>query len=321
MKYHIEGYNLDDFIRKAYKKNIAIFDVNKGDDKTLSFSAGDKDHKKLSKLIRNYHHKSNGTSFQRLGKILIRNIGVFIGLSIGLTFFLVSRNFIWNIEINGNKDLSSSEIMSVLDSKGIRVGGRNNKDNKYIEDVLINQYDMIAQASVIKRGTTIIINISEKLVYNETKYEPIIAKYSGIIKNIQLETGTLNVSVGDYVNAGDILVYPYNIDTSGNQISVIPNAKIEAEIYVTGVATASKTEKIIRYTGKKSKSYIYKIGNLELFAGKGRNSFDIFSLEVYNEFISNVLPLSRDVYVYSEQELVEITNDFADLSADLIKKK
>ena len=59
----------------------------------------------------------------------------------------------------------------------------------------MNNYDRIAQVSVIREGTAIIINLSEKLVYTEVEFQPIIAKYSGIIKDIKVITGTINVNV------------------------------------------------------------------------------------------------------------------------------
>ena len=43
-------------------------------------------------------------------------------------------------------------------------------------------------------------------------------KYSGIIKEINIITGTTNVKVGDYVNVGDVLVLPFNINANGEKV-------------------------------------------------------------------------------------------------------
>ena len=114
MKYEIDGYNLDDLIRKVHKKKVKIFDIEKCGEKKLKFSADDKDHSKIKKFIKNFIDKESGSLVNRLKKLLISSIGMFVGLIVGLAFYLISRNYIWNIKILGNDNLETADIIGVL---------------------------------------------------------------------------------------------------------------------------------------------------------------------------------------------------------------
>ena len=56
-------------------------------------------------------------------------------------------------------------------------------------------------------------------MYKEEEFQPILAKHTGIITNINVITGTTNVKVGDFVNIGDDLVLPFNINANGEKFT------------------------------------------------------------------------------------------------------
>jgi len=222
--------------------------------------------------------------------------------------------------IYGTENLSTDEILNVLKENGVKKGKINNLSCETMEEILLNRYDRIAQVSVIKQGTAIIINLSEKLVYNEIEFQPIVAKYSGIIKDINIITGTTNIKVGDYVNAGDVLVLPFNVNSNGNKVSVEPLAEIKAEMFVCSMCEMRKTEFELVKTGRIYKTFKYKFKNKVLFSNKSKNSFALFEVNVYNENISDILPLNRDVYVYQELIKQEVVKDFEKEKTTLIEK-
>jgi hypothetical protein len=158
------------------------------------------------------------------------------------------------------------------------------------------------------------------LVYNEEEFLPLQAKYAGIIKEINIITGTINVKVGDYVNAGDILVLPFNVSSRGEKVSVKPLAEIKAEIYVVGKAEMNKIEKRLVRSGATTTTYNYMFKNKKLFSSNNKNSFALFETVVYNENISDVLPLYRDVCVHYELIETEVVNDFNIEKQGLIDK-
>ncbi len=310
MRFDLSGYNIDNLLKTLYLKKITLINiVRKGTDQ-VSFDVLDKDIKKVKRHIANYQVKSTQSIVRRLPKIMLANIGIMIGVIVSMVIGAIATKFTWQIEIFGLENLSKKEILQVLSDNNISVGKINTQTSEHIEEILMNNYDRIAQVSVIKHGTAIIINLSEKLVYKEESYEPIRAKYDGIISSINIKTGTTNVKIGDYVNAGDILVLPFNLNTQGEKVSVRPIAEIFAEVYIVGSARVDKEEIALVRTGKSCREYKYKIFNFSIFDGKNKNSFALFDLVSYNENVSRLIPLSRDVYVYYELSATTISHDF-----------
>ena len=222
----------------------------------------DKDYKKVKRYIANYKVKQTLSNFKQIPILLLKNLGIIIGCFLGVLFGIFVSNYTWQIQVYGTKDLCVTDILSVLSENGIRKGKINHQTSKEIEEILLNKYDRIAQVSVIRKGTAIIINLSEKLVYVEGEFQPIKAKHAGTIKEINIITGTTNIKVGDYVNAGDILVLPFNINANGEKISVNPLAEIKAEIFVVSKCEISKTETQLIRTGNTTTIYNYKLKNI-----------------------------------------------------------
>ncbi len=320
MKIDLTGYNIDNLLKILYTKKITLMNVVRHEHNKVSFEILDKDHKKVKRYIANFKVQETLSKFKQLPQILLNNLGVILGCFMGVLFGIFASNYTWQIQVYGTEELSENDIISVLSDNGIKKGKINHQTSDEIEEILLNNYDRIAQVSVIREGTAIVINISEKLVYVEGEFDPIIAKFSGIVKEINIITGTTNVKVGDYVNAGDVLVLPFNINSNGEKVSVKPVAEIKAEIYVVSKCEISKTEIELVRTGRTTTTYIYKFNNNKLFSSKNKNSFALFESVMYNENISDVVPLNRDVIIHYELIEKEVFKDFESEKQNLIDK-
>ena len=320
MKFELKGYNIDNLLSTLYVKKVTLFNIERPARNSISFEILDKDYKKVKRYISNFKIKQSLTGFRRFPRFVLANIGVLIGCFLGLVFGVFASNYTWQIIVYGTENLNNAEILSVLKDNGVQKGKINNLSCEAIEEILLNKYDRIAQVSVIKQGTAIIINLSEKLVYTEIEFKPIVAKYAGIIKEINVITGTTNIKVGDYVNTGDVLVLPFNLDANGEKVSVEPIAEIKAEMFISSTCEMKKVEEILVKTGRKTKLFKYKFKNKTLFSGNSKNSFALFETNMYNENISDLLPLNRDVIVYEELTKQEVERDFALEEASLVEK-
>lgn len=320
MKFELKGYNIDNLIKTLVSKKVILYNINRTRYNEISFEIDDKNYKKVKRHITNFKITQSFTKLKKIPSFLLANLGLVLGIFFGLIFFIFVSPYTWQIQVYGTENLTKQDIVSVLEANNIKVGKINLQTSEEIEEILLNNYDRIAQVSVIKEGTAIIINLSEKLVYFEEEFEPIIAKSNGIITEINIITGTTNVKVGDYVNKGDILVLPFNINSNGEKVSVRPIAEIKAEIYIVSKCEMSKTEKILVRSGKIQKSYNYKLFNFNLFSGKSKNSFALFEMVVYNENISRLIPFSREVCVYYELIEQTITHDFDNEKQNLQEK-
>ncbi len=320
MRFDLTGYDIDNLLKKLYLKKITLYNVSRYEHNRVTFDINDRDEKKVKRYIANYKVVKSLGGVKRIPKILLANLGLVLGVFFGMIFLLFASNYTWQIRVYGIENLTEADIVQVLKQNGVRVGKINRQSSEEIENILLNNYDRIAQVSVIREGTAIIINLSEKLVYIEEEYAPICAKTSGIITNINVITGTTNVKVGDYVNKGDILVLPFNVNANGEKVSVKPLAEIEATMYVISKVQMSRVESVLVRTGRLTTAYRYKLFGHDIFWGRNRNSFALFEVVSYNENVSDLVPLKREVIKYYELETREITHDFDAEKQSLIER-
>lgn len=317
MKYDLTGYNADNLIKTLVAKKVKLYNIQIKSRTELSFEVEDKDVIKVKRYINNFKFKQSFTNLKKFPAFLLANLGVVLGCFIGSIFFVFSSAFTWQIQVFGTEELSKTDIINVLKQNNVKVGKINLISSEEIETILLNNYDRIAQVSVIKEGTTIIVNLSEKLVYNEVEFQPIIANATGIITNVKIITGTTNVKVGDFVNKGDILVLPFNINADGTKVSVKPIAEITAKMFIVGKSELNKVETKLVRTGKSKNFYQYKFKNLNLFSSKAKNSFALFETVVYNENISGLVPFVRVVNVFYELKTIQVENNLAELQPQI----
>jgi len=300
MKFNLKGYNADNLIKTLVSKKIKIYNLTFKNRTEFSFEIEDKYVAKTKKYLANFKTQQSFTKLKKLPAFLLANLGVILGVFIGSILFVFLSAFTWQIQVYGTEELTKADIVNVLKENNIKIGKINLQTNQQIEEILLNKYDRIAQVSVIKEGTAIIINLSEKLVYVEQNFEPITAISSGVITNVNVVTGTTNVKVGDFVNKGDILVLPFNINADGSKVNVKPLAEITATMFVVGKCEINEEEIEVYKTGKTIKTYNYKFKNINLFSGKTKNSFALFESSVYNENVTSLIPFVRDVITFHE---------------------
>ncbi|MBQ3502323.1 MAG: sporulation protein YqfD, partial [Clostridia bacterium] len=222
---------------------------------------------------------------------------------------IFSTYFTWNIRVYGAEGELNAEVVSVLKQNNIAVGKRLPNNTSVIENILLEQLPNIAQVSCIKRGTTLIINISKKLVYTPESYEPIRAKFNGVVSNFSLVSGTMAVSLGDFVSKGDILVYPFILDKEGKQVSVNPIAEVRARAYVVGSSKLNATSTELARTGRTYTTSCMQLLNKKLFSKKLPKPFALYETNVYNQYISSVLPIVKTTITYYELDYVVVNYD------------
>lgn len=295
IKICVKGLNIDPLVTKLSKNIKTIKNIERKNYDELNFSVDKKDFHNIKKYLKYYDY----TVFDKWNNIKKKYIASFlisiIVLPIIFLFAIYSSNILWSIKIEGEK-IDQQEIMDMLNSNNIKVGKKIKLSGKDIEKVLLSN-DKIAQASCVYIGTTLMINISPKLVYNPTSFEPIRASFSGVVEQISNVRGELNCRVGDFVKKGDVLILPYITDKFGNNISVEPKGEILGKVYSSATITLPREEKILTKSGK-TKTYTKICWN------KNRDisykPFVFFETKVYNSYISSVLPIVRQKVVYFE---------------------
>lgn len=309
LRIKVIGYNLDQLINRLQSKNIVIYNIERVENNVMFFSIRLKDYKLVKPILKNYEYYIKYLGIANFKTWIKKNIAILLVVPFALGLMVFSTKFTWNIEVYGGEGELESEVINILKDNNIEKGKFLPHDNKHIEQILLKQLPNVAQVSCMTRGTTIVINISPKLVYTPETYEPIKASYNGIITNFSLISGTMAVNLGDFVNVGDILVYPFTLDKDGNQVSVQPIAEVRAKAYVVGSSKLSATQTVLARTGKQYTTSSITLLNKNLFSKKLPKPFALYETSVYNKYISSVLPIVKTMVTYYELDYVIVNYD------------
>jgi sporulation protein YqfD len=219
----------------------------------------------------------------------------------------------------GNQTHSSEEIIAVLSEKGVKTFDAINKNsNEEIEQIILDNFNEVSMVSVVKKGMTIVINIKEKLLNDEHEnvgnHSALIAKDDGIITEIELIQGTLLVKVGDFVRAGDELVSPYIIDSSGQRISIEPKANIFADVWLAGESVHYNVKNVVERTGNVITERKLIFLDKEIYTNKVDISFEKYEVEVVETYLSDdLLPVKYQVIHYYETQTHTVEQEFSEV--------
>ncbi len=179
-------------------------------------------------------------------KIFAAGVGIFL-----FTIFYLSR-FVWSIELYGNQQYTSEDIMEYFNHQGIERGAKT-KDIicEDIVSLLRREYDNIIWASAHIEGSTLVVHIRENQTKMQTKTEAtpslndepkdshsnscgydIVAADDGIITEMVTSSGTPLVTVGDEVEKGQVLVSG-RIDLMSDYQEIVGYNYVSAEAKIT----------------------------------------------------------------------------------------
>jgi len=212
----VEGLLAERFINLCKVKKIYLWDIlAKHDSYIMKISVDD--YNILDEILNKTGVKVGilkkyGLPFLFIGKRNRTFYLMFILFSLFLIF--VSNLFVWKIDFIGNYTISDEQLRDFLLEYEIEEGQlKKNIPYLQLKDDLRKEFDLIKWCSVSLKGNTLVIQIEENSLHKETLkeqtegcYSDIIAQTDGIVKNILVRNGLAQVSVGDNVTKGQILV-------------------------------------------------------------------------------------------------------------------
>ena len=237
----VKGKTLERFLNMAAYKEIKLWDIKESGASTI-VTVSIKDFKKLKYISRKTNCKYRiikkyGAPFflhrYRKRKVLMFGIPFF------LLFLYVLTSFIWSVDIIGVNRVSYSDLRLSLETLGIREGTfKPLIEKETIEDYLLDSFPDISFINLDIRGTRAILTISENIpdapIIDRTHPIDLIANRDALIELIYISSGTPQVSSGDVVARGDLLVS----GTIHNEVDlttyyVHSSADIRAYVYYT----------------------------------------------------------------------------------------
>lgn len=314
--------NQEKIINKI-SKNVSIYNYKRQNDKYSEFEVDTKNKKNVQKFL-----KENNVEFELSGekgylnkiKKLLSSIGLICGIVLVCLIYSLQYFFVWKIEVNG---IENNEEVERFIENNLSSKLKSRIDVKDIEILVKKSFDEVSSISVAIVGQSIVVNINEMVLPKEMtgNFLPLVSVEDGQITQINLIEGTLNCKVGDIVQKGDILVYPYVIDSQGQKREVSPKAEIYADVWLS--ETISHYDYCLKRerSGKKIVNSQVLLYDKVVYNNKKDVSFNDYEVEVEEEYLTKnlILPLKLKKTTYYEMSTFEVSQPFYEYKDEIIE--
>jgi similar to stage IV sporulation protein len=204
-----------------------------------------------------------------------RRKGLVLGIVLFCFFFYFLSLFIWNISIEGNEDISTEEIIAVLDKHEVKNGIRKTEiDLSELERALLLEIEELKWVGISIRGVYLNIQIVERLMepHLEENVDLFAAK-DGLITDILVLAGQAVVEQGETVQKGQLLIvgkmkvpdhyaeYPQDQEPEMKEIETKARGMVEALVWYEGYAEIPLYHVNKRKTGNLSSSISLTVGD------------------------------------------------------------
>lgn len=250
-----------------------------------------------------------------------RRAGFFVGIVVFAAILFFLSNYVWIINVEGNNNLSTNEIISSCKKIGIYEGIHKSKINsKYDSQRLQLTQGDISWCSLNLEGNVLTVVLSETPVSDKAERQMptnLKATFEGKIKKIDITSGNAVVKVGDTVSKGDLLVSGV-VENLSSTFFVHSEGIVVAETKRTFSAEGEFSQKIMNKTGDNRKRYTLDFFNIKipLYLGKIKQqnaySSEIKKLTLFNKKIPIKIAcekyyfLQENTVVYDKETLEEI---------------
>ena len=328
----VEGFFIEKFINICKSKNIILQNLHKKNDTYLIATVLKDDFKEIVNISKRTKcklkiNKKIGLPFF-INKYRKRKIFVIAFCTI-ILLLLVSTKFIWNIDISGNENIATEEILEIVNRYGINTGVlKSNINTEKISNLILMERNDIAWIGINIKGTNASISIKESIkipeIIDKNEVCNIVAIKSSTISKIVVQSGTARVKEGDKVEKGDLLVEGV-MDGANTGIRYV---HAEADIYGENSYTKEKKENFVQNdtvkSGKQEKKYEICINNFKINFNKGVSKFknyDTISSNKKVKFFSNYyFPIEVNIITNNELNMVEKKYSESELKIKIIKE-
>lgn len=331
----VEGLTLERLLNLAASYDIYLWDIKRHNKIILEMKASTQGFKAMKKIVKKVGcrieiKEKMGLPFT-LFKIRKRKM-----LATGFIIFLISvfllTSTIWEIEIIGNSQTPSSEIISLLKNNNIKTGKLKYViDEESIKDIIIDNYDYISFISPKIKGTKLTIELKEQDLPPEkvNKDYPcnIVAKKKGVIVKVIPKNGNSVVEKGEIVKEGQLLITGILKNEITNREAYVHS---EGEVLAVTRYSKSISEPIIKVE-EKFTGEIYSQKGLEIMDKgikfiKGDIPFENYKEEIKEKDLINFkkldinFPIKIIEYEYKEVETREVKQNIDFLKKSLALK-
>ena len=306
----VEGYYIERFINTCMSKGIFFWGMKRTKSTIMHMNIGADEFKQAIKIAKKHGCRikidnKHGLPFV-MKKYKKRKVFFILLLLVFAIIFALSK-FVWNIEVTGNINIDSDEIINALNEDGLKIGTLKSKVNtEEIVNKIRYQRDDIAWMGIELTGTNAIVKIveadSKPEIVDENDYCNIVASKDGIIEKATAQNGTIMVTNGQEVKKGDILIAGYMEGKYTDRYYVNAQGEVKAKVTYTQNEKIYKKETKKEKTGNSENKYAIKINNFKINFYKTLSKYENYD----TMYTSKKIKLFSNFYL--PIEIIKYTN-------------
>lgn len=271
VKAEIRGERIEEFINECLKKQIAIWNIKRTSEHTMSVCVYTKNIKEIRGILKQFECKlrfleKNGLPFWA-ARMWKRN-GLILGLASFFVILFLLSNMVWNINVTGANPKTEYQLLKAAKELGIKKG-------KFIfllpnvrklQQQLTNAMDNVTWIGVSLNGTTYHFQVVEKEIPKRKEAlspRHLVAKKDAIIYDMFVEKGQPVVTPNQFVYKGALLVSGY-IGKEGKTKLVPAKGVVWGETWYTTNVTIPLETKFKTYTGNSVKQHKLNLFGLKI---------------------------------------------------------
>jgi len=261
LRIRLNGFSPERFLNLCMSRQIVIWDL-RYQDNGYQFLISVKDYRRVRPLVRKAQVRLKILGRYGLPFFLYQNRKRKLYAAGLASFFLVlffMSQFIWDISIDGNYQFTDDTLIHYLETQGIRYGQfRSEIDCDALEETIRSHYPEIIWVSARISGTRLMIKVKENEVMGEIPQKEdaprdLVAEKSGTITRMVVRRGKAQVSVGESVEAGDVLVRGI-VPIYNDAEELVREQLVRADADVYAVTSESYRERIPALTMKRTET-------------------------------------------------------------------
>ena len=215
--------------------------------------------------------------------------------------FILLSTFLWEIDVEGNRTLSKSEILSALESEGVYPGANGLRlDNARIRSRMQEALSKLSWCTVQVHGSRALVVVRERRlppeIVDERLEREVAAARSGTIESLNVLEGKAVVRRGDTVLRGEMLISGELKDRQGEVRRVHAMGRVIARTWYEKSMVIPLTVQEKRPATVRKRGYGMKIGDLRLFfhrdSSNSRENYDKIYFEKRLVLFGLPLPVS-----------------------------
>jgi len=277
LRIRVWGFSPERFMNLCSNKDILLWDIVR-DGEVYYMNITLKGFYKLRPIA-----KKTGTRvaiLQRYGlpfflpKLLKRKVFL-AGLLLTVAFWIWSSTHIWDIELEGNYQITRDVFNDFLKDNQVSEGMRKEQlDIEALEKEIRRQFPQVTWASAKLDGTKLHISIKENdaPIITDTQERPagadLVSQYAGTVVSVMVRSGVPLVAAGDIVEEGTVLV-DGRVPVYNDDGTVREYIYVDADADIILEHTKSFTDSLPfdyiekEYTGREEKRYYFRFGENE----------------------------------------------------------